>query len=305
MKFAVILISVLSLSSACKAGDFFNGLVSGLEANPSSVGLCGTEMLTVAKGIVSVIQDFTNTLDKQPGAFTKFLQDSTALDELLLNFSTDCSSLNKFFTSLSQFASTTGRKAIMTAYLNNVAVVDNNMYNVWNCEKDFEVCGQSLGTVLRTLTGANLNSGLRATFTITTQDLVNLAKGFFSAYETMFASTPLCQGNMGRLLPSIEKIMNDMKNMDEEAIDAWYVSVEYTVLTTCWETDWNQTFSFRRLMAFFNVMDLKAWQLSYFMNTDAMNGFFTQIEGCSNNYFNCGGAFVSLANMVHPWLNYS
>ena len=35
-----------------------------------------------------------------------------------------------------------------------------------------------------------------------------------------------------------------MKNMDQEAINAWYVSVEYTVLTTCWETDWNKTFSF-------------------------------------------------------------
>ena len=305
MKFAVILISVLSLSSACKAGDFFNGLVSGLEANPSSVGLCGAEMLTVAKGIVSVIQDFTNTLDKQPGAFTKFLQDSTALDELLLNFSTDCSSLNKFFTSLSQFASTTGRKAIMTAYLNNVAVVDNNMYNVWNCEKDYEVCGQSLGTVLRTLTGANLNARLRETVTITVKDLINLANGLFSTYSSIFASTPLCQGDILRLLPSIKEIEDDMSNKGPEVINVWYLSVEYTVLTTCWETDWKNTFSVSAFGRFFNVMELKAWQLSYFMNTESMNKLFSQIEGCSKNYYNCGSAFVSIANLIHPWINYA
>ena len=157
MKIALVFVAILSLSSASNASDFFNGLLTGLEANPASIGKCGAELKNIVYGSETLYKDIMSLIKNEKDAFLHLVDDSYSFNDILTAFSTDCD-LTSFFKDLSDFLSEAGMQQMFQAYMHNVAFIDSNVENILQCSKSYSACGNSLGVTIRTLTGATLNA---------------------------------------------------------------------------------------------------------------------------------------------------
>lgn len=303
MRLPIIFIVILGLSSACPAGDFYMGLIQGFESDPDLYGNCGNDLALLGDQIGLIIPDVEDYLNETPGSLTKLIQDVQAFMVTLETIPSNCD-FSTFAKAFLQFTTVEGRKAIFQNYLNNVAEINSLSLNVESCETDYKLCGVSIGTMLRLLTGANLQHSLRGSLEITPNDLSNFFQGFISVFVGHVASTPLCKGNVLRLMPDLSKLYNEITS-GTISYDYLYAQIEFTVLRTCWRTDWSKSYSLMAFIHFFNIaFDVKAWELSYFMNTAAIDGYFNQIKDCSKNYNTCGQAVTSILALNSAWVRY-
>ncbi|OMJ67159.1 hypothetical protein SteCoe_35762 [Stentor coeruleus] len=303
MRLPIIFIIILGLTSACPAGDFYMGLIEGFESDPDLYGNCGNNLVLLGDQIGLIIPDIEKYLQETPGSLTKLIQDIQAFITAFESTPSNCD-FSAFAKAFLQFTTEEGRKSIFQNYLNNAAEINSLSLNVESCETDYKLCGSSIGTMLRLLTGANLQQGLRGSLEITSNDILNFFQGLASSYAGHIASTPLCKGNVLRLMPDLNKLVNELK-LGVVNYDYLMVGIEYTVLRTCWRTDWSKSYSLNALINFAKIaFDVTAWELSYFMNTEAINGFLNQIKNCSQNYNACGQAVTSVLALNKPWVGY-
>ena len=305
MKSGLMILAILSLSSATVPTAFFNGFVAGLEANPNSVGVCGNELFSLTKGLATLQQDLIAVLEMSQGGFNQIVKDFKDFEATVRSFSTNCNFAN-LIVGLNKFTTDVGRSEIITQYIKNVGKIDTLMNNVHQCENDLYLCGESLGEVLNILTGATLNSKLklRSDAQVSPFSIIELYLSSFLNYLSTSATTPLCKGNVFRLLPSISNVINNLSNKQEDLKNLWYASVEATVISTCWSTDWRKTPATGFFKLFSVLLDLKAWKLSYFMNTADMNKYIGQLGACNDDFAACGNALNSLAVLIAPWIDY-
>ncbi|OMJ73786.1 hypothetical protein SteCoe_27462 [Stentor coeruleus] len=303
MRLPIIFIILLSLSSACPAGDFYMGLIEGFESDPDLYGNCGNNLVLLGNQIGLIIPDIENYLKETPGSLTKLIQDVQVFITAIESTPSDCD-FSAFAKSFLQFTTTEGRKNIYQNYLKNYSEINSLSLNIETCETDYKLCGSSIGTMLRLLTGANLQQGLRGSLEMTSNDISNFFQGLASSYAGHIASTPLCKGNVLRLMPDLSKLINEITSGIIN-YDYLMAEIELTVLKTCWRTDWSKSYSIEALINFFKIaFDIKAWELSYFMNTAAIDGYLNQIKNCSQNYNDCGQAIPSILSLNRPWVGY-
>ncbi|OMJ92809.1 hypothetical protein SteCoe_4351 [Stentor coeruleus] len=101
-------------------------------------------------------------------------------------------------------------------------------------------------------------------------------------------------------------MVKDLITNHHRVLNSLLFSVEYTVVTTCWKTDWSEDYSFKKIIKFLKIaFDIKAAQLSYFMNTKAIDGYLHQIQNCTNNDFSCGEAIPAILFLNSAWVDYA
>lgn len=303
MRLTFIFITILGFSSSCELGDFYMGLIEGFESDPNIYGNCGNNLEILGNQFGSVITSLDSYLEGNPGALTSLIQN---IQNLLQTFDltpSECD-FTDFKNALLQFTTPQGQNLIFQNYVKNVAKVNSLSLNVESCEVDYNLCGSSVGAILRLLTGANLQIELKTTFEDNNSSPWDFLQGFLGAYAGHYATTPLCKGNVLRLMPSFGGLFKDI--ISGKAIhDYLMLLVENEVLKTCWRTDWKREWNPIRIIEFINIaFHIKAWELSYFMNTQAIDNYIYHINHCSENYFNCGQAIPSILSLNKAWIHY-
>lgn len=303
MKFALALLCILSLSSGNKVEDFFTGLVEGLELDQASATACESNLVDFAEGVSDLYKNSILLLSKQLQSAYQLFENYIQTDSSFISLYKNCQ-LNQYLKAFSQNFSSQSLKTIVKNYEKNAAAIESNLYSIHRCESNFLSCGRNLGQLIKTLSGPSAAKNLRQDaqnieeFTLSFSEVFN---NLFAKYLSSIASTPLCEGDVLKLFPDLTSI-SDTK---DGAKDAWLISVEVTVLLTCWETDWSKTFSLKEVISSLSgLFDIKAWQLSYFMNTDDMDRLFGEIAKCESDIPACGFSLVELVKLVEPWVNY-
>jgi hypothetical protein len=293
---------LLGFAASCPAGEFYDGLIEGFESDPDVYGNCGNALMSLGAQIGNIFVDIESVLEGNTKGLTSLITDYQKLTQELENTSADCD-FTTFINALASLATPQGQKTAFANYMKNGAELSTLSANVVNCEADYNLCGKSIGSILRILSGANLQLNLRSS--TTNFEYLEFIRGLATSYSGNVAHTPLCKGNSLRLIPPLDEIVKDLITNHHRVLNSLLFSVEYTVVTTCWETDWKEDYSFKKILDFVKIaFDIKAAQLSYFMNTKAIDGYLHQIENCTAETFNCGQAIPAIIALNSVWFDY-
>ncbi|OMJ71503.1 hypothetical protein SteCoe_30255 [Stentor coeruleus] len=303
MRLTLIFIAILGFSSSCEIGDFYMGLIEGFEVDPNIYGNCGTNLELLGNQFGSVITSLDSYLEQAPGALTSLIQNIQSFLQTYDSIPSECD-FTDFKNALLQFTTPEGQNAIFQNYVHNMGQINSLSLNVETCGLDYKLCGSSVGSILKLLTGANLQIELKNTLEDNNNSQFDFLQGFLGAYAGQYAKTPLCKGNVLRLMPSFDGLFKDIAS-GKGLHDYLMLLVEKAVLKTCWRTDWKKEWNPIKIIEFLNIaFHIKAWKLSYFMNTEAMNNYIHQISHCSENYFNCGQAIPAILELNKVWIHY-
>lgn len=302
MRIAFAFIMLIGLVASCPAGEFYDGLIEGFENDPDVFGNCGNALMSLGSKIGNIFVDIESVLEGNTKGFTSLITDYQALTQELENTSADCD-FTAFINALAQLATPQGQKTAFTNYMKNGAELSTLSANVANCEADYNLCGKSIGSILRILSGANLQQGLRGS--PIDFEILEFIRGLATSYSGSVAHTPLCKGNALRLIPPLDEMVKDLITNHHRVLNSLLFSVEYTVVKTCWETDWSEDYSSKQIIDFLKIaFDIKAAQLSYFMNTKDIDGYLLQIQNCTTDTFSCGQAIPAILALNKAWVGY-
>ncbi|OMJ80205.1 hypothetical protein SteCoe_19616 [Stentor coeruleus] len=302
MRIALAFIMLMGLVASCPAGEFYDGLIEGFESDPDVYGNCGNALMELGSQLGNLFVDIESILEGNAKGFTSLVTDYQKLTQELESTSAECD-FTAFINALAQLATPQGQKAAFTNYMKNAAELSTLSANVVNCEADYNLCGKSVGSILRILSGASLQFSLRDP--ATKFEIFEFIRGIAVSYSGSVAYTPLCKGNSLRLIPPLDEMVKDLITNHHRVLNSILFSVEYTVVTTCWKTDWSADYNYEKIASFFKVaFDIKAAQLSYFMNTKAIDGYLHQIQNCTAETFNCGQAIPAILSLNSAWVGY-
>lgn len=303
MRLILIFITLLAFSNSYKFEEFYMGLIEGFEADPKIYVDCGDNLVLLGDKFSSVITSLDSYLEETPEAL-EFLIQSTQFFLQTYNITHSKCDFKGIINSLLQFLTPQGQNSIFQNYLQHMAQINSLSLNIKNCKVNFKQCGSNIGTMLKFLTGSNLNSKLRIALMSGENNPWDFIKGFLSIYILKFAKTPLCSGDVFRLIPSFDKLFKEF-TIGIGMYDYLMMSVEYTVLKTCWKTEWESEYDFTKVIEYFSIaFDIKAWKLSYFMNNGEINSYLYQISHCYEDYFICGQALPSILDLNEGWVHY-
>ena len=278
---------------------FLEGLMQGLEVNPSNPGACATELQSLS-GLLSEVVKQVESIAGGNGSWGTFAKEMGELIDKVEGFNSDCN-FSGLISTLESFATPTGLLTLLKNAFNNLDTLKTDSKALENCPSDWETCGKNVGAIFRTLTGWNLNAQrLRSV-----NDAVEFFGGLVSGLQKNPDSPDACITNLNTLNSDFNQIISEVQK---------FLGGNVFVITTIIEDVKNIVAKLDGFAGDCNISGLEGileglvtpqgWQqliTNYIANSATINSDFEGVLKCSSDYKSCGQDIGTIFKLVLGW----
>jgi len=282
---------------------FFQGLIDGLEGTTSTPGVCYQAFMTAQTEFSKVSQALK--VYKHEGSIMNLIGLGAAIQNYapyITTVTTQCAWGSLETQILSIFDG--GLKALLMQYYKNPQIINADFENVKACATNYNLCGKSLGEMVRILFTWSLNSEVLASEPNTKwENIVSFSSGLLKGLEGSVQTPGKCYSTLstaGTTFVAIVAEANQFLGGDHTALtplaaDATDFLPEFSAI------DCNFGSFIDAVDVYFKPNGYKKFFTTYYNNLKVVDADIYHVIHCAQDYTVCGSSLGNAVNLMFNW----